>query len=68
MKAAGHLCVGEYFPHSKEVVEGFLAMAKEVIPQFLSPLASIALLSSSIFFFMLFVAFLSRRVVTWKSI
>lgn len=29
VKAAGHLCVGENFPHTKEVIEGFLAMAKE---------------------------------------
>ncbi|KAJ1522342.1 hypothetical protein ONE63_002635 [Megalurothrips usitatus] len=29
VKAAGHLCVGETFPHSKEVIEGFLGMAKE---------------------------------------
>lgn len=52
VKAAGHLCVGEYFPHSKEVVEGFLAMAKEVISQFISPLASVALLFTSVFSFL----------------
>ncbi|XP_034253765.1 proteasome adapter and scaffold protein ECM29 [Thrips palmi] len=29
VKAIGHMCVGESFPHTKEVIEGFLAMAKE---------------------------------------
>lgn len=28
--AAGFLCVGEEFPHSRDVIQGFLDMAKEV--------------------------------------
>jgi hypothetical protein len=29
-KAAGFLCVGEEFPHSRDIIQGFLDMAKEV--------------------------------------
>jgi hypothetical protein len=28
--AAGFLCVGEEFPHSRDIIQGFLGMAKEV--------------------------------------
>jgi hypothetical protein len=28
--AAGFLCVGEEFPHSRDIIQGFLDMAKEV--------------------------------------
>lgn len=28
--ALGLICIGEHFPHSKEIVKGFLEMAKEV--------------------------------------
>jgi hypothetical protein len=29
-KAAGFLCIGEEFPHSRDIIQGFLDMAKEV--------------------------------------
>jgi hypothetical protein len=28
--AAGFLCVGEEYPHSRDIIQGFLDMAKEV--------------------------------------
>jgi hypothetical protein len=28
--AVGFLCVGEEFPHSRDIIQGFLDMAKEV--------------------------------------